>query len=192
MKKIVAILALAGAAGAANARPVTSQGDLTFLGAPAPAIVTSQTISIADADGWAFFTFCATQGDMLEIEVDRAVNGNMDPASSVVFGDATGLAFGALTGTSIFNWSGPGLSANLAQGDDDDLPAIPGPFGDPHYFLVAPSSGIYTVAISDFLGSGGPPFFSQIDVRGNHCVPAPGAAALLGLGGLIAGRRRRA
>lgn len=188
MKKILALVAVAGLAAAANAQ-VTPQANVTN-GAWYPGVVTGSGTAIGGASGWAFFIFQANAGDAITIEVDRAI-GDLDPASSVVFGDASGTAFAALTGTSVFNWSGPGLSATLAGGDDDHPPALPGPWGDPFYGFVAPSTGTYTVAVASFASQGAPPYDMMIQVLGST-IPTPGSMALLGLGGLAAIRRRRA
>lgn len=188
MKKILALVAVAGLAAAANAQ-VTPQANVTN-GAWYPGTITTGTNSIASAPGWAFFIFQANAGDAINIEVDRAI-GDLDPVSSVVFGDASGTAFAALTGTNIFNWSGPGLSAVITSGDDNDGPALPGPWGDPNYGFVAPSTGTYTVAVASYFSAGSPPYDMLIQVLGST-VPTPGSMALLGLGGLAAIRRRRA
>ena len=176
--------AIAGTAGA----QVTILGDLTS-GATASGTITGGSIDVADASFWGFWTFSANAGDLINVEVDRTTGG-LDPASSVVEGNAAGLAFASLTGFSIFDWSGPGLSPTVAFGDDDDPPALPGPFGDPNYSFVAGTTGVYTVAVASFASSGSPPWGYEITVTGSS-VPAPGALALLGLAGLIGSRRRR-
>jgi len=189
MKKVLALVAVVGIAAAANAQ-VTPQANVTN-GAWYPGTVTnSGGIGIGGASGWAFFIFQANAGDSITIEVDRAI-GDLDPASGVVFGDATGTLFAALTGSSVFDWSGPGLSANLAAGDDNHPPALPGPWGDPFYGFIAGSTGTYTVAVASFASAGAPPYDMWIQVLGST-VPTPGSLALLGLGGLAAIRRRRA
>lgn len=192
MRRLFGMLAVVALSGAADAQ-VATLGDLTS-GAPGVGTITTpgNTIAIGTASAWGFWTFSANAGDAINIEVDRTT-GPLDPASSVVFGNANGLAFAALTGTSIFDWSGPGLSANIASGDDNDPPAIPGPFGDPNYGFVAADTGVYTVAVGSFasgtMPAGG--YGYSIIVTGST-VPAPGALALLGLAGMVSSRRRRA
>jgi hypothetical protein len=188
MKAVASFVGVCGLALAASAQ-VTPVGDLTN-GATQVGTIRSQTIGLADAFGWTFWTFSANVGDVINIEVDRLV-GALDPASSVVFGNATGLAFGSLTGSTVFDWSGPGLSATVALGDDDDPPAIPGPFGDPNYGFVATSAGVYTIAVASFASTGSFPYDHNITVTGST-VPAPASLALLGAGALFAIRRRRA
>jgi hypothetical protein len=134
---------VAGLAGAASAQ-IAPVADLT-AGTLRNGTTRGRSV-ISDAPNWAFFTLNAVAGDHIDIEVNR-VDGGLDPGSSVVFGDATGLAFSSLTGTNFDTWSGPGLSAVLARGDDDDPPAVAGPFGDPHYQFTAGSTGTYTVAV---------------------------------------------
>jgi hypothetical protein len=195
MRTLFCTLCAVAVTSTASAQVVIS-GDLTSglpsIGNITPSPGDADGIDLADAPHWDFWTFSANAGDAINIEVDRLLGG-LDPVSSVVFGNAGGLAFGSLTGTSIFDWSGPGLSANIAQGDDDDPPALPGPFGDPNYGFVAASTGVYTVAVGSFLSTlpfppTGYPY--SIVVTGST-VPAPGALALLGVAGLVVGGRRR-
>lgn len=188
MKKVFALVAVAGLAAATNAQ-ILPQANVTN-GTWYSGVVTGSGIGTLDAAGWEFYIFQANAGDAITIEVDRAV-GDLDPVSSVVFGDATGLLFAALTGNNIFDWSGPGLSATLIAGDDNHPPALPGPWGDPFYGFIAPSTGTYTVAVASFASAGSPPYDMMIQVLGST-VPTPGSMALLGLGGLAAIRRRRA
>lgn len=188
MKRVLALVAVAGIATAANAE-IAIQANVTN-GAWYPGIVTGSGVDVVGASGWAFFIFQANVFDHITIEVDRAI-GDLDPASSVVFGDATGVDFAALTGNNIFNWSGPGLTAPIAFGDDNHPPALPGPYGDPAYAFIASSTGTYTVAVGSWVSAGSPPYAINIQVLGST-APTPGSLALLGLGGLAAIRRRRA
>jgi MYXO-CTERM domain-containing protein len=191
MRTILCALTVTIVTGAAGAQ-VASLGDLSS-GATAIGNISGGTIAIGDASFWDFWTFSANAGDLINIEVDRLAGG-LDPASSVVFGNATGIPFASLTGFDVFTWSGPGLSIVLASGDDDDPPAIPGPFGDPNYAFAAPSTGVYTVAVASFLSTlpfPGTGYDYNITVTGST-IPAPGALALLGMAGLCTIRRRRA
>jgi MYXO-CTERM domain-containing protein len=188
MKMRMAGVLVAVMAGAAQAQ-VAPWADLTD-GLPHFGTVTGGSVDLTDVGSWAFFTFSANAGDNIDIEVNRLI-GDIDPASSVVFGDATGVPFASLTGTWMFDWSGPGLSATVAFGDDEDPPALPGPFGDPHYGFLAASTGVYTVAVCNYAGNPGTaPWRVEAIVTGST-APAPGSLALLAAGGLLAGRRRR-
>ncbi len=79
---------------------------------------------------------------------------------------------------------------------DDELPPLfAGPFGDPQAIFVAPFTGDYTVAVTNFLSNAGPPNPFSLVAEGidNTAVPEPGTLILLGSGltGLVMRRRRR-
>lgn len=75
----------------------------------------------------------------------------------------------------------------LAFGDDELPPNIPGRFGDPRVTIVAPSSGWYTVAVTNFLSNGTPPYQFQLVATGITAIPEAGTSALAGLGLLLMG-----
>ena len=186
-KTMIAMMVLCGAATGASAQ-IAPQGDATD-GLPHVGAVDG-TNGVSSVATWSFWTFSANAGDNINIEVNRLVSA-LDPVSSVVFGDATGTPFASATGTSIFDWSGPGLSTVIAFGDDDDPANVPGgPWGDPNYGFVAGSTGVYTVAVASYASATPGPHAFEIIVTGST-VPTPGALGLLAMGGLVAARRRR-
>jgi hypothetical protein len=138
----------------------------------------------AGADYWQFF---ATAGSLVNVFGDRQA-GHYD-MSFWIFS-------GLYADTSDFGPSFPGLQAAnfIAFGDDQDPPNIAGPFGDPNVSFIAPSTGGYTVAVTNFLSSAGPPNPYTLTATGITAVPEPASMLLLGSGisGLIAARRRRA
>lgn len=152
----------------------TSGPTATELAAANDTFATSQPLSfngfVARTDGALvagdvdYYSFTARAGDIVTVE-----------SASLIGGFDTLLALFSDTATLVFF-------------DDDDSVGVQSAL----YFL-APYSGTYTIAVSgfgdsDFNGSGH-------TEEGNYAlvvsVPAPGAAAMLGLAGLIGLRRRR-
>lgn len=184
MRTTLAILAVAGLAAVSNAQVVIN-GDVTF--APGFGSITTNGDTTANPAAWTYWTFSANAGDNLDVEVNRLV-GELDPIAAVVLGNLAGAAFA----DNIFSNPIMGLPL-VAAGDDNDPANLPGPWGDPHMAFVAPATGVYTIAVSSFASAQipTPGYVHEVIVRGST-VPAPGAAGLLALGGLIAARRRRA
>lgn len=186
-KTMIAMMVLCGAAAGASAQ-IVPQGDATD-GLPHAGTVdgTNEVSSVAT---WSFWTFSANAGDNINIEVNRMV-ADLDPVSSVVFGNATGTPFASVTGITIFDWSAPGLSSVIASGDDDDPANVAGgPWGDPNYGFTAADTGVYTIAVASYISATPGPHAFEIIVTGST-VPTPGALGLLAMGGLVAVRRRR-
>lgn len=72
---------------------------------------------------------------------------------------------------------------------------MPGPYGDPQVNFVAPTTGAYTVAVTNFASNGTPPYNFTLEATGisEAAIPEPATAVLAGIGLLCLGwvRRRR-
>lgn len=184
MIRSVLLVSIVAAAGA-NAQ-IAPLGNLTN-GATQVGTVSSASTTTSPSL-WDWWIFQANAGDSITIEVDRLVAA-LDPVSAAWQGNATGAAFGNFV--DIFS-SGAGFP-QVGFGDDEDPAFVPGgPWADPLYGFVAPTTGWYTVAVSSF-ASNPPPqegYRYQITVTGST-VPAPAGMAALGLLGLVVARRRR-
>ena len=188
-KSIVSGLALGAlVAAAASADPIN------YLGNLADGDIGSGRI-LQDPDGngndnpalWDWWSFFATAGDNITIDVDR-LEANPDMESAAFFAGAS-LPSDSNPMATLLGGVGPTGTTFVASGDDDEDDAFGGPFGDPLYDFTATDTGWYAVVVGNFLGAGDGDY--QIVVTG-QTVPAPGSAvALLGLGGLTMLRRRR-
>lgn len=220
MKKVLA-LALFAAAGTANAGNITAfyGGDLDGRNGLADEFNTVVSDAyVFDDFRWNGGTVCQLFGNYLsdltqvagfQYEI-RSGLGLGNGGTLVASGDTNGARTWAPTGRTAFGFREYNLNADVP---DFNLPAgtyhlgirpkgngsgrafmsttsgansVGGPIGNGNAFFQSTFFGVNYGRVEDQLGTG-PWDFSQ----GVRTIPAPGAAALLGLGALAAGRRRR-
>jgi hypothetical protein len=180
----------------AKAVPIVFLGDLTDgvlqTGANSPS-------SFGTPANWDFYTFSANSGDNIGVVGRRLPFGsNNDPTTTICFGTETD--------TSAFtNANSCGPNTTFIARYDDQIPD-PGIFGDPSGNFIAPSTGVYTLAMIG-LGStdscqdgAGSLCEYSVQVRGStapppnrQSVPEPGGLVLFGLGllGIVVAQRRK-
>jgi len=152
-------------------------GTLT-LGAPVTGSVGGFSYFLDDGPNVDFWRILLNAGQSYSIRGTR-LNNNLDPAFDLYFGVTTADVSQFVDQTS---WGGLTLVASA-----DDEVANPGPGGDPLLTFVAPSTGLYTVAIGGFGSTDAGQYPYSL-----AAVPIPGTALLLvpGLVGLGFTRRR--
>lgn len=186
MKNVLALMAVAGLAGAANADIATSTTAGGWAASPGtgsytdtlmlPAVLSIDKITVTMSHTWSNDLVIAVNGAAFSL-INRPATGSRDlgvlsgtlqPAEYFwVAGGAN--VFGALAGTQI------------PSGPTNEYNAVSWTGG-------AQAAGGYTISISDAIGGDGAVITGWSI---HYTVPAPGAAALLGLGGLLVARRRR-
>lgn len=152
-------------------------------------------IRIADPAGFAALYVTPTTFDTQMYLFD--INGN-----GVAFNDDRSGLLSGLMGSDTFTSNGSGTLAGVLVAGDCYLLGVSRYNRDPRdagNLAIFPNT--FTGVHGPIPGSGSLAAWANattaggayaIELRGvEYCVPAPGAAALLGLGGLIAGRRRR-
>lgn len=184
-RHILAASVVFAVVGAARADVISSLGDLTDGAAQTGNFVSG--ISNFDSPAtWRVYTFDANAGDNILIRVSRLA-AQVDPIAYAHEGNLIGADL--IPGVDhADDLSAYGLTY-MAYGDDSVDDPFGGPFGDPLFGFVAPATDTYTV-IAHMYGDypGDLPY--EVQVSGST-VPAPGAAVLTGIGGLLCLRRRR-
>lgn len=182
---LLVVGAIVGLPAIAGAVPITYLDTLSN-GVPVFGANTQVASSENNPLGADYYRFYTTAGSHVILSGIRLA-GHYDMSFWVLSGQYTDTsAFGAS-----FN---AGDAPFMDFGDDEASPAIPGPFGDPRSNFFAPSTGWYTVAVTNFLSSAGPPNPYSLVASGVENVPEPGTLLLLGSGitGLVLRRRRNA
>lgn len=138
-----------------------------------------------DPVGAVYYSFYATAGSSVTV-TGRRLSGPYDMSFWVLEG--------LYSDTDVFG----GYLGSLGSIDfgDDQLPAnVPGPYGDPQVSFVAPTTGAYTVAVTNYASNGTPPYDFTLEATGisEAAIPEPATAVLAGIGLLCLGwvRRRR-
>ncbi len=137
----------------------------------------------ANPVGAVYYAFYANAGASVTI-IGRRLDGPYD------------MSFWVLQGLFADTDAFGGNLANLGYidfGDDQLPPNVPGPFGDPYSSFTAPSSGFYTVAVTNYASTGTPPYSFELTATGISAaaIPEPSALALTGCGVLALAILRR-
>lgn len=167
----------------ASATPITYLGTLQ-PGVQVTGINTQVPGSTTNPEGADYWQFYANAGDAVTVFGDRLAS-HYDMSFFILFG--------TFADTSAFGGSFDVTDSSFtAFGDDEAPPNIAGPFGDPLEAFVAPTTGFYTVAVTNFLSSAGPPNPYALQADGIQAVPEPASMILMGTGlvGLVIARRR--
>ena len=197
MKKIVALFALVAAAGSASAINVTAT-PLTEI----PGYADRGTPVFSAIPG-PYAAFPAGTGSLGFDDYDSILPGGYDVLTDLKFVGGVTTVGGTLTfnffhpdGTAISNFSVTLPQAgnfiwtidtiNVLIPTDGIMQITAGENTTGQWFLSATAPTLGTQS-STFGGANGGAFSHRFELQ----VPAPGAAALLGLAGLVAGRRRR-
>ena len=188
---IVAATVLAGLQLDAAADPISYDGALPNGGGTVPGAIGAGDYDDArTADYWRFW---ATAGDNVTVLVER-VDSALDPSQWIYSGLYSDTTDPLLAGPDhMFD-----ATSTFIDVADDEM-SDPGPVGDPRAAFIAPLTGWYTVAVTEFLSGGLPTddgdYDYEITVRGNtgSPVPEPTLLALLicGACGVTLSRRRK-
>lgn len=175
---------LAAVVSASHAAEIVYSGDLsTSAAAPSTGTVGGFGWFLDDGARVNFWRVFATAGEQITL-IGNRLSPNLDLALSVYQGTTTADASAFRSDAS---WGGMTYLLSL---DDEAAPAVGGAFGDPYGVFTATVTGYYTVAIGGGSGSTDAGFYAY----NLQAVPEPSAAVLLalGLGGVLAARRRAA
>lgn len=195
--KTMAFAAVAGFAGLATASPFfsTSQTATEIYSAPAGAVATI-TVDISGFNTWDL------AGAAVNETLDVALGG--DYLVTGIGWNVTIASFGASwRSEATIGFSDSSIGLQLSPGTDSspgtgtytsggilDLASI-----DPTFPFTVGADGILSLefyeTFDDVPNAIDATFLSGSSLQVQYVVPAPGALAMLGLGGLVAGRRRR-
>jgi hypothetical protein len=178
---VFSFVVICGLTAPASAVPITYSGVL-YNGVTTAGVNNQTPGNQSNPVGATYFGFFANAGDNVVLFGDRQA-GHYDMSFWVLSG--------FYTDTTQIGGSFPGSASFSDFGDDEDPPNIPGPFGDPRSVFVAPTTGFYTVGVTNFLsGPGGPPNPFTLNLSGT--TPEPTTLAVFGLMAVGAyGVRRR-
>lgn len=183
-RSILAATVLLACVGAAQAHVIVPIADATD-GVARTGNFVSGIDNFNAPETWQVYTFDANAGDLINVRVSRLA-ANVDPVATAHFGNLAGAD--VTPAYDMFDLTDFGV-ALVGQGDDNVDDPFGGPFGDPDFSFLAPAAGTYTV-ITHMFGDYPDNLGYEIQVSGSS-VPAPGALALAGAGGLLCLRRRR-
>jgi MYXO-CTERM domain-containing protein len=203
MKNLLSIVALAGVSSVAAANVYITE--YMYSGASGEFIEFTNTGAAAvDLAGWSF-------DDDSRLPGGFALSGILAAGESLVITEADAASFRAAWGLSASVQVLGGVSNNLGRNDEinlfdamgnlvdrltygdqtfagtirtQEVSANPGTLGANDIFGWSASTVVDS--FGSYLSSAG-----EIGNPGSYPIPAPGALALVGLGGLMAGRRRR-
>ena len=195
LRLVVVTVAVLGVAGAAVAQEIETTPNKPYTAAPSsniPIVTIADLINTApfvcggglgpyttayrgidDPDEYEFFRgFCAP-GDTVDIEVYRTTS-EMDPAMHACEGDWTGTDTAPW-----FDESCPVGATFLGYADDDIGPyCAGGSFSDPQLSFTCPATGVFTLAVYDYIGDGPTPTF---EVHASGLAPAAPSVPTAGL-----------
>lgn len=183
MKKLLAAAVLAAAAGAANADVTYALGNALLAG--------NQTTGVVDT----LTGTCTGVTISVDFQPDATAQGNGSWCSdaAVIVVPPAGSGGSQWGGYNTLFGVGTVFQGYWAYDGSGSAP--PGIYGDtqPNTNAGLTGAGSWTIAFGNGWSSSTPVQYNNITItlHGVDVVPAPGAAALLGVGGLLVARRRR-
>lgn len=185
MRVLAVFFAWLSVVSVAGAVPIVYNSQLQN-GVPVLGTISQPNGNSSNPVGAEYYSFYATAGSPISISGDR-LDGPYDMSFWVMSG--------IYNDTNDFGGSLPGGAAFFDFADDEAAPFIPGPFGDPRSVFVAPLTGYYTVAVTNFLSNGNPPYDFRLQANGVTLEPEPISIMVWGLAagaGIVGyGLRRR-